>query len=373
VRILITNEHLDRRAGSDLFVRDLARGLAQRGHFVFTYGSDLRERPRLFQRDTISVATDLEDLPFRPDIIHARHHLDAMTAVMGLPGVPAIHHCLGPPLPVVLPIHPRIYRYVAPSANVASWITNGSGIPAESVSVLHNAVDILRFARVRNPRLRPKRVLVYDDLLLPGAAVVKEIERAAADIDLTVDLIGRRLGRVVDSPEAILPDYDIVCAMGRKAIEAIACGCAVVVLAPGNCGEMLDGLNFERLRDADFSADVHAPPAADRIRREFDRYSGDSCIALSARMRSIADFSTYTSHIESIYLSSIRRHEEYVEQLSTEQQAVSDYLLNLSRMLKDVDQTEKTMRDIPLPTASTLLDVSAKLAHIQAELDEPQW
>ena len=95
MRILITNERLDQRAGSDLFIRDLARGLQKLGHFVIAYSSDPREQPRLLERDSISVSTDLERLPFRPDIIHARHHLDAMTAVMALPGVPAIHHCIG--------------------------------------------------------------------------------------------------------------------------------------------------------------------------------------------------------------------------------------------------------------------------------------
>jgi hypothetical protein len=106
MRILVTNERLNQRAGSDLFVRDLARGLNQLGHFVFSYSSDLRERERLLERDAISVATDLENLPFRPDVIHARHHLDAMAAVMALPEVPAIYDCTGGAPLGIVPRHP---------------------------------------------------------------------------------------------------------------------------------------------------------------------------------------------------------------------------------------------------------------------------
>ena len=53
MRILITNERLDQRAGSDGFVRDLARGLQALGHYVIVYGSDQHQRPRFLERDAV--------------------------------------------------------------------------------------------------------------------------------------------------------------------------------------------------------------------------------------------------------------------------------------------------------------------------------
>ena len=371
MRILVTNEQLDQRAGSDLFIRDLARGLQELGHFVIAYSSDTREQSRLLERDSISVATDLDQLPFRPDIIHARHHLDAMTAVMALPGVPAIHHCIGPAWSIALPVHPRIYRYIAPSSGVAGWIAE-RGIPVGQIDALHNAIDLLRFTRIRQPSPQPRRVLVYDDVLLPDSPAVIAIGQAAADLGLKLDLIGRRLGRAVDNPEARLPDYDIVCASGRQAIEALACGCAVLlVVAPSTCGELVDEGNFDRLRDADFSVDVESAAAsAENVRKAFQRHSAELSGRLTAKVRSTCDFSSFVARVDAVYRAAIAMHDGYVEDLGAEQQATSAYLQKLSPLIKQRDYAQMMKGFLP-STASMFLDVSAKLAAIQADLDKP--
>ena len=95
MRVLITNNRLDLRGGAEMFVRDLARGLQARGHSGLAYSSDLGQGERLLESDPVAVTTDLENLVFRPDIIHAQHHLDAMTALGALQGVPALYHCHG--------------------------------------------------------------------------------------------------------------------------------------------------------------------------------------------------------------------------------------------------------------------------------------
>jgi hypothetical protein len=371
---LITNEQLDQRAGQDLFIRDLARALQKRGHFVIAYSSDTRQLRRLLERDSITVATRLDNLPFRPDIIHSRHHLDALTAVMGLPGVPAVHHCVGSRWSVVLPSHPRIYRYIAPSFVVARWIAGHSEVMAERIAVLNNPIDLQRFATVRQPPERPRKLLVYDHLLRPDSAVVAAIKAAAVPLELEVDLLGRGFGRVVDNPEAYLPRYDIVCAGRRSAIEALSSGCAVVVLAEGKCGEMVVLENFESLRAADFSSDAEASGAcADKIRREFSRFSAATCVTLAAKIRSSADFSDYAVRLEAVYRAAIAAHVEQAEDLDAEQRAAGAYLYDLARALKEVDPNRKSDRDVPLSAASLFLDVSATLAAIQEELDKPQW
>src|SRR5579862_4781542 len=115
MRILLTNTILGTRGGSESFVRDLARGLQAFGHSVMAYSSDPKHQERLLESDVIPVATDLERLPFAPDVIHGQHHLDAMTAIAGLPGVPALYHCHGAVWREAIPAHPRIHRYLAVS------------------------------------------------------------------------------------------------------------------------------------------------------------------------------------------------------------------------------------------------------------------
>jgi hypothetical protein len=374
MRVLITNERLDQRAGSDLFVRDLARGLQQLGHFVLAYGSDLRERERLLERDSIPVVVDLETLPFRPDVIHARHHLDAMTAVMALPGVPAVYHCTGLAWSIVLPIHPRIFRYIAPSPGVARWIEREGGIPQARVDVAFDAVDLLRFSGVREPRPQPARALVYDDGLLPDSQLVTEIRRAVLAAGLEFNTLGRRLGRQIDNPEARLPDFDIVFARGRNAIEGLACSCAVVVINDAACGEMVHMGNFERLRAENFTtAEDSSPASADQIAAELDRYSAGTSLELVALLRREADFVPFVEQIEKSYLGAIAMNAGHDPDLAAEQLAVADYLNRISPILKEMGQSQKPRGDIPLSTASMFLDVSSRLAAIQSELDKPQW
>ena len=95
MRVLITNNCLDARGGAESFVKDLARGLQRLGHSVLAYTSDPTQQERLLDNDVVPVATDLEHLPFVPDVIHAQHHLDAMSALASVLGAPAIYQCHG--------------------------------------------------------------------------------------------------------------------------------------------------------------------------------------------------------------------------------------------------------------------------------------
>ena len=95
MRILITNNTLARRAGSELYVRDLALGLIKRGHTVFAYSTNLGDVARELQSAGIEVVNNLDQLEFEPNIIHGHHHLDTMTALLRFPHVPAIFVCHG--------------------------------------------------------------------------------------------------------------------------------------------------------------------------------------------------------------------------------------------------------------------------------------
>ena len=62
MRILITNNTLARRAGSELYVRDLALGLIKRGHTVFAYSTNLGDVARELQSAGIEVVNNLDQL-----------------------------------------------------------------------------------------------------------------------------------------------------------------------------------------------------------------------------------------------------------------------------------------------------------------------
>ncbi len=76
LRVLITNNTLANRAGSELYVRDLATALLARGHKPVAYSTVLGEVADELRAATIPVINDLALLTAQPDIIHGQHHYE---------------------------------------------------------------------------------------------------------------------------------------------------------------------------------------------------------------------------------------------------------------------------------------------------------
>ena len=204
--------------------------------------------------DSVPLTSCLNLLPFVPDLIHAQHHLDAMTAIMALPGVPAIYCCHGATYADKQPKHPRIVRYVAVTPTSRLRMAIESGIDESLIDVVYNAVDLHRFRAIRNPPDRPRRALVYRRNLDPNSLISRQIREAAvvAGLELEFRGIGPKLTPLLN-PEEVLPDYDLVFTSGKSAIDALACGCAVILLGHTGSGEMVCEANFDRLRRANFT------------------------------------------------------------------------------------------------------------------------
>jgi hypothetical protein len=372
MRILITNEHLDQRPGTDLLVRDLARALQRRGHFVIAYSSDMRIQPRMLERDLIAVTTDLARLPFRPDVIHARHHLDAMTALIALPGVPAVLDALGGgDVGTIVPVHPRLHRYVVAAGPGADSMI-AAGVPFGNVVVSDFGVDLARFAQLRGSSSgRPRRAAVYDDYLSHESPVVVAIEASLSGGDL--DLIGRGFGRVVDDPERRLPAYDVVFARGVRAVEAMACGCAVVIVNDQSCGSQVTMANLDRMRSAAFALSAAPAASAAAIRACVDGIAAHDAAAVATAVRGMFGFDALADRYVAAYEAAIEANLKAEAPWDVEQIAISSYLRTLASAIKEMDTEQKNKGDLPLITATNFLDVSAALSAIQADLARPHW
>ena len=95
MRILLTNNTLARRAGTELYIRDLAMELMRRGHRPVAYSTELGEVAEELRAATVPVMSSLESLGEAPDIIHGHHHYDTLAAMMWFPETPAIYYCHG--------------------------------------------------------------------------------------------------------------------------------------------------------------------------------------------------------------------------------------------------------------------------------------
>jgi glycosyltransferase involved in cell wall biosynthesis len=341
MRILITNNRLHGSGGTETELRLLAGALEALGHSVLVFTCDPVPRPRPARRDELPISVDLEKLRVPPDLIHAQHHLDALTALASLPGVPAIYHCHGATWRDVVPRHPRLYHYVAVSSTLRERIGVEFSIPETDITVVLNGVDVERFRPRRTPARRPVRALFYNGRHDAEGPTVRAVRDAVAGRGLGIDFIGARFGRTTDEPEAVLPGYDLVFASGVSALEALACGCAVVVLGRTSCGELVTPGNFDRYRGANFTVAVNSPePCAEAIARELDRYRPEDVAEVGARVRSVASGHRMVETLVPIYRQVIARHQAMARDPRAELLAMSRYLRSLVPLVRITDGLE---------------------------------
>ncbi|WP_190293677.1 glycosyltransferase [Roseibium aggregatum] len=251
LRILMTNNTLATRAGSEVYVRDLAIDLMKRGHFPVAYSQSLGEVAEELAAATIPVQSDLREMSAVPDVIHGQHHIETMSASLHFPQVPVIYTCHGwLPWEEWPPYHPNIMRYVAVDDLCRERLLTVHGISAGDVTTIYNFVDLERFYRVRDLPKKPKSALVFSNV---QSSVPEGIKAACAKIGIErIDIAGNSSGNPVSKPENILADYDIVFAKARAAIEAMASGCAVVVMDYAHLGGMVTMENVDRFRRLNF-------------------------------------------------------------------------------------------------------------------------
>ena len=162
LRILITCEMLDRRGGTELYVRDVARALLRSGHTPVVYTSRSGEVAAEVRNLTVPVVERLDALSITPDLIYGQHHLPTMAALLRFPSAPAVYVChdwYGQN--AFAPRFPRILRFVAVDETCRDRLVCEDGVEESRVRVLPNFVDLERFERRPPLPPRPRRALVF--------------------------------------------------------------------------------------------------------------------------------------------------------------------------------------------------------------------
>jgi hypothetical protein len=125
------------------------------------------------------------------------------------------------------------------------------GAPSSQTELRTNFVNLRRFTPRPPLPPRPTRALVFSNYATANTQL-PAIEEACRRLDVPLDVIGRGVGRASDRPEQLLADYDLVFAVGKAALEAMAVGAAVVLCDFGGLGPMVTADNFDRLRSLNF-------------------------------------------------------------------------------------------------------------------------
>ena len=229
LHVLLAMCYLVHRTGAELFTRDLALWLRRRGHSVTVFANTFGEMADELRYESIACITE-PAMTRRPDVIIGSTHHETVRAILQFPDVPAISICHdrshehGYP-----PRLGQVRRFVAVDDNCAERLLHEHGLPDGAVRVIPNGVDLQRFMPRADLPARPRRALVFSNYA-ENDGLLDEIRTACANAGLRLDAFGARLGNPVREPSQLLGEYDVVFAKGRAAAEALAVGCACILL-----------------------------------------------------------------------------------------------------------------------------------------------
>jgi hypothetical protein len=340
LRILITNHTLANRAGTELYVRDVAGGLVDRGHEVTAYSTQIGDVAEDLRAAGVTVTDDLDTLAEHPDIIHGQHHLETMTALLCLPETPAIFFCHGStPWQEAAPRFPRILRYVAVDQACRDRLIGQHAIPPDRIRLILNFVDLQRFKPRASLPERPRRALIFSNQATEDN-YVGPVRAACEHAGMSLDVVGLSAGKVCADPEAILGDYDLVFAKGRAALEALAVGASVVVCDAAGAGPMVSGENVARLRPLNFGVRLLKEKlTVEVIANKITNYNPADTAIVSSFIRKTAGRDAVLDQLLSLYREVIQEYGRMSNpDRLAEQAAAAAYLRELQPRLRDAER-----------------------------------
>jgi hypothetical protein len=341
--VLITNLFLRGVSGTESHTRDLAIALAFRGCNVAVFTPD-RLGPLAGQMRSVGVAVvrDPREVPFQPDVLHGNHNFALAIAMQAFPETPAIFVChdatawhdRAPKLP-------QVVRYFAVDELCRQRVCADLGLPSEDISIVGNSVDLGRFrARLSFPR-QAQRAMIMNHLACE-TNFVPTIRAACEQQGIELTVFGAYSDNVTLTPELELLRNDIVFAKGRSAMEALACGCHVVLCGLEGIGPPITLENFQFLRSWNFGRKLlefqHSPELIAARIAQFDPDLNQAVSILARRELGLPQMiDTWLEHYKSLprTLAIDRNDRSWVDELQHLYQQLDrlhtlEYQLNLS-------------------------------------------
>lgn len=303
MRVLITNFVFGTRSGSENVAELLADALRVAGHDVMIFAPTLIDDAHWMLHTGHLVYNDIDQVPYRPDVIHAHHISPCFIAMTRFPDVPVVYTCHSSTFELEAPlVHPQITHYVAVDEACRDKCLS-KGIPADRLSVIYNAVDAVRYTS-RDPLPdRPRHALLLTKLI----GVAEPVRRACAEKDIVLDELGRGTGRFSNELEKELPKYDLVFATARMALEAAFVGCAVIICDARGFAGLLTSHNIVLWRKHNFGVRLLARPTTyDLLQEAIEHYDAKDAANVTNYLRQHSPADKYAAKYEKLYRSAIR-------------------------------------------------------------------
>ncbi len=303
MHLLFTNNSLHYRAGTELYLRDVALRLRRAGHEVSAFSLEPGEIAVELEAAGIEVVNDPRNLSATPDLIHGQHVIETTLAALAFPTVPVISFCHGPKAWQESPCRtPNVVRWVAIDEQCRKRLVEEEGIDPDRVTSERNFVDLERF-RPRERALPPKptRALVFSNTM-GDCDAFRAVSAACGERGIDLEVMGSSAGTAYPDPENRLPQYDLVFAKAKAAMEAVACGCAVICVDWFGAGELITPATYRRHRDYNFGyATMKWEPTAEHIGGQIDRYDPDEAGIVSGKLRSEGSLDEAMTRLTDLY------------------------------------------------------------------------
>lgn len=304
MKLLLTNHELDEaKGGTQAFLMDLARELKAHGHEVAVYSPRLGPLAEELRSSGVPVTAKVREAPFVPEVIHGQHHLPTIAALCAFPEAPALYYCHGyRPWEEQPPVHPRIRRHVGMAKALAPWMAGVTGRKPEDIAVVPNSIRLERFQQVRKLGLHPRRALVFGNTVVSGENLSK-LRQACEQSGMTLDLVGAAFGEATTTPEDLLPQYDVVFAVGRCALEALASGCVVIPFSSVGAMPIVLPDTLLRHMEANFSVpETVRPLTVEYLVENLQQFDSGRAAEVTRAVRAELSFERICRQFEELYV-----------------------------------------------------------------------
>jgi hypothetical protein len=298
-RVLLVTIILIGRTGTEVVTCETARGLRQRNHDVSIYTQQEGPTAEQLRAEGFQVVTDIASLSTPPDVIQANQTYPLLEIVGRFPRVPVISICHDSTVWYNEPIDlPMIRRHVAVDLACRDRIASALPDLGQEIELLHNAVDLARFRQRGLLPATPQRALI----ITKNARDLDAIVAACTQRGIDVDVLGPAVDNEVDDLAERLAGYDLVFATARSAHEALAAGCAVIVVDGRGLAGLVTRDVVASWRDNNFGLRLLTRAiSAEAIAAEIDRYDPNDARSVSDFVRTNSPLERYLDRLEAIH------------------------------------------------------------------------
>lgn len=298
MKILYGNFMLSGRTGTEIVTLETTDALKKRGHDVCVYSANIGESAHALRAKGIPVISHLADTPWQPDIAHCNQWPLSINIAAHFPLVPQVYVCHDYEHWLNTAIDLSVVRtWASVSELLAQRICRDLGKEVAVVRLL-NAVDLDVF-RPRQPLPeKPRRAL----LDAKQEWVIAQVQKACDKAGLPLDVVGPAVNRTIDDFAAHLHGYDLVFGSGRIPTEALAIGCAVIVMDGRGYAGLVTSTNVADWWRRNFGLQILTGALdPDMIAQDIAHYDAADSAKAAQYIRAHASLDDYMTQLEGVY------------------------------------------------------------------------